>query len=138
VALAAPRDGIAKIDRAAVVLERAVVDRFGDRDVLVATKDGRLVVLVPGGSPELRPGVPAKDVGGADTRSSSPHPIPTFQCHQFDGGSLAGKDCLPHSSTRSLKSRPPAADAATADAERRGSMSAGKPAPWTSLETSAG
>jgi GGDEF-like domain len=62
VALAAPGDGIAKIDRAAVVLERAVVDRFGDRDVLVATKDGRLVVLVPGGRPELRPGVPAKDV----------------------------------------------------------------------------
>jgi hypothetical protein len=62
VALAAPGDGIAKIDRAAVILERAVVDRFGDRDVLVATKDGRLVVLVPGGSPELRPGVPAKDV----------------------------------------------------------------------------
>lgn len=62
VALAAPGDGIAEVDRAAVVLERAVVDQFGDRDVLVATKDGRLVVLVPGGSPEVRPGVPPKDV----------------------------------------------------------------------------
>jgi sugar diacid utilization regulator len=46
VALAAPaNDG--PIDRAAIVLERAVVDRFGDRDVLVATKDGRVVVVVP-------------------------------------------------------------------------------------------
>jgi sugar diacid utilization regulator len=47
VALAAPRSAAAAIDRAAIVLERAVVDRFGDRDVLVATKDGRVVVLVP-------------------------------------------------------------------------------------------
>ena len=31
------------------MLERAVVDRFGDREVLVATKDGRVVVVVPGG-----------------------------------------------------------------------------------------
>jgi sugar diacid utilization regulator len=47
VALAAPRGDGAAIDRAATVLERAVVDRFGDRDVLVATKDGRVVVVVP-------------------------------------------------------------------------------------------
>ena len=47
VALAAPRSAAAEIDRAAIVLERAVVDRFGDRDVLIATKDGRVVVLVP-------------------------------------------------------------------------------------------
>jgi sugar diacid utilization regulator len=48
VALVAPRDAVGAVDRAATVLERAVVDRFGDREVLVATKDGRVVVLVPG------------------------------------------------------------------------------------------
>jgi sugar diacid utilization regulator len=48
VALAAPVGSAAEVDRAAIVLERVVVDRFGDRDVLVATKDGRVVVLVPG------------------------------------------------------------------------------------------
>src|SRR3712207_5963244 len=41
VALVAPRDGDGAVDRAATVLERAVVDRLGDREVLVATKDGR-------------------------------------------------------------------------------------------------
>ncbi|WP_409328551.1 PucR family transcriptional regulator [Trujillonella humicola] len=48
VALAEPGDGQAAVDRAAIALERRVVDRFGDRDVLVATKDGRVVVVVPG------------------------------------------------------------------------------------------
>jgi sugar diacid utilization regulator len=48
VALAAPVGSAAEVDRAAIVLERVIVDRFGDRDVLVATKDGRVVVLVPG------------------------------------------------------------------------------------------
>lgn len=47
VALAQPRDTGGGMDRAAVVLERVAVDRFGDRDVLVATKDGRVVVVVP-------------------------------------------------------------------------------------------
>jgi sugar diacid utilization regulator len=47
VALVAPREDDVAVDRAAIVLERAVVDRFGDRDVLVATKDGRVVVVVP-------------------------------------------------------------------------------------------
>jgi sugar diacid utilization regulator len=51
VALAAPVGSSALLDRAAVVAERAVVDQFGDREVLVATKDGRLVVLVPGDPP---------------------------------------------------------------------------------------
>jgi sugar diacid utilization regulator len=50
VALVAPRDGDGAADRAAIALERAVVERFGDREVLVATKDGRVVVVVPGGS----------------------------------------------------------------------------------------
>jgi sugar diacid utilization regulator len=50
VALAAPKGARGDIERAAIVLERAIVDRFGDRDVLVATKDNRVVVLVPGDS----------------------------------------------------------------------------------------
>ncbi|MGY1680136.1 PucR family transcriptional regulator [Geodermatophilus sp. SYSU D01176] len=48
VALVAARDAEATVDRAATALERAVVDRFGDREVLVAVKDGRIVVVVPG------------------------------------------------------------------------------------------
>ncbi|SEP02680.1 PucR family transcriptional regulator [Trujillonella endophytica] len=59
VALAEPVDGDATVDRAAVALERRVVDRFGDRDVLVATKDGRVVVVVPGtaGGPSSEAGL---------------------------------------------------------------------------------
>jgi sugar diacid utilization regulator len=53
VALAAPLGSAAVLDRAAVVVERVIVDRFGDREVLVATKDGRLVVLVPGELPAM-------------------------------------------------------------------------------------
>lgn len=48
VALAEPDRAGQPVDRAAIVLERAVVARFGDREVLVATKDGKVVVLVPG------------------------------------------------------------------------------------------
>ena len=56
VALAVPRTAVGEppvrpidtnVDRAAIVVERAITDRFGDRDVLVATKDGRIVVLTP-------------------------------------------------------------------------------------------
>jgi sugar diacid utilization regulator len=47
VVLAAPASSVANAETAAAPLERAVVDRFGDRDVLVATKDAGLVVLVP-------------------------------------------------------------------------------------------
>jgi len=50
VALAVPGDSRDEVDRAAIVLERVVVERFGDREVLVATKDGKVVVLVPGSS----------------------------------------------------------------------------------------
>jgi sugar diacid utilization regulator len=48
-----------EIDGAATFLERVIVDQFGDRDVLVATKDSRVVVLVPATS------APAVDVGRA-------------------------------------------------------------------------
>jgi sugar diacid utilization regulator len=36
-------------------LERRIVQRFGDRDVLVATKEGRLVVILPGSTDDERP-----------------------------------------------------------------------------------
>lgn len=48
IALAAPDTSNDDVDRAATVLERTVVERFGDREVLVATKDGKVVILVPG------------------------------------------------------------------------------------------
>src|SRR4051794_14331022 len=50
VALAAPGGPYEALDRAATVLERTVVDRFGDREVMVVSKDGKVVVLVPGPS----------------------------------------------------------------------------------------
>lgn len=57
VALAAPGDGSLDAD-AAGALERVILDRFGDREVLVATKDGRLVAVIPSttGAAPLRPG----------------------------------------------------------------------------------
>jgi sugar diacid utilization regulator len=48
VALASPSEPRVDADRAALGLERRVVTHFGDRDVLVATKDARIVVVVPG------------------------------------------------------------------------------------------
>jgi sugar diacid utilization regulator len=71
VLLGAPVNSPASLDRAAVVMERIIVDRFGDRDVLIATKDGLLVILVPG---ELRDVVSGTDIsdpaGFAHTRLS--------------------------------------------------------------------
>jgi len=46
VALAAPTADT-DLDRAAAAVERSIVTRFGDREVLVATKDHRIVVLAP-------------------------------------------------------------------------------------------
>jgi sugar diacid utilization regulator len=63
VALADLEDAAGAIDRAAMVLERIVVDRFGDRDVLVATKDGRMVVVVPGTPAAASSSAPSVDVG---------------------------------------------------------------------------
>ncbi|MFC7359821.1 PucR family transcriptional regulator [Nocardioides astragali] len=45
VALARPERRLPVIDAAISSLERVVLDRFGDRDVLVATKDGLVVVI---------------------------------------------------------------------------------------------
>lgn len=47
VALAAPAGRPARADAVPGALERAVVQGVGDRDVLVATKDGRVVVIAP-------------------------------------------------------------------------------------------
>jgi sugar diacid utilization regulator len=63
VALVAPLDGDGAADRAAIALERAVVDRFGDREVLVATKDGRVAVVVPGESAPASDEPAGVDVG---------------------------------------------------------------------------
>jgi sugar diacid utilization regulator len=63
VALVAPLDGDGAADRAAIALERAVVERFGDREVLVATKDGRVVVVVPGESAPASDEPAGVDVG---------------------------------------------------------------------------
>ena len=48
VALALPTQRLAEMVAATGRLERVVLDHFGDRDVLVAAKDGMLAVLVPG------------------------------------------------------------------------------------------
>jgi sugar diacid utilization regulator len=47
VALAAPARRLPDADTAITALEAVIFDRLGDRDVLVATKDGLLVVLAP-------------------------------------------------------------------------------------------
>ncbi|WP_370588813.1 PucR family transcriptional regulator [Pseudonocardia sp. C8] len=47
VALTAPAGRAARADTVPGALERAVVQGVGDRDVLVATKDGRIVVVAP-------------------------------------------------------------------------------------------
>jgi sugar diacid utilization regulator len=57
--LAAPVRSPASVDKAVVIMERAIVERFGDRDVLIASKDDLLVMLVPG---EMRDFVSGTDV----------------------------------------------------------------------------
>jgi sugar diacid utilization regulator len=57
VALAAPGQRLPDTEAAVGALERVVLDRLGDRDVLVANKDGGVVVLFP----------------GAGARSAAPH-----------------------------------------------------------------
>lgn len=54
VALAFAVEGTAPTERAAAFLEHRVVDRFGDREVLVADKDDVVVVLVPESAPDPR------------------------------------------------------------------------------------
>jgi sugar diacid utilization regulator len=63
VALAATDEADGAIDRAATALERLIVDRFGDRDVLVATKDGRVVLVVPGRPAAASTSADSLDIG---------------------------------------------------------------------------
>jgi sugar diacid utilization regulator len=55
VALAQPGRRLSEIAAATSALERVVIDRFGDRDVLVATKDGLVVVLALAEATGARP-----------------------------------------------------------------------------------
>ena len=59
VALAEPGHRLSSIEPATTALERVVLDRFGDRDVLVATKEGLVVVIA------------LADATGAPTNSDS-------------------------------------------------------------------
>lgn len=65
VALAQPDRRLPSIAAATSALERVVLDRFGDRDVLVATKDGLVVVLALAEAT----GAPATSMGLATTGS---------------------------------------------------------------------
>lgn len=78
VVLAAPGQALLETEAAASMLERAVLDRFGDRDVLVATKDGLLVVLMPmssqpAGSQPTPPRSGPADVGSLVHRALTRH-----------------------------------------------------------------
>lgn len=55
--LAAPNERLPDVEAASSALERRILDWVGDRDVLVATKDGLLVVVAPAGL--VGPGQPA-------------------------------------------------------------------------------
>ena len=57
VLLAAPNERLPDVEAASSALERRILDWVGDRDVLVATKDGLLVVVAPAGL--VAPGQPA-------------------------------------------------------------------------------
>jgi sugar diacid utilization regulator len=57
VLLAVPNERLPDVEAASSALERRVLDWVGDRDVLVATKDGLLVVVAPAGL--VAPGQPA-------------------------------------------------------------------------------
>jgi sugar diacid utilization regulator len=75
VALAAPSRRLSDADAAISALEAVVFDRLGDRDVLVATKDGLLVVLAPadaGTAGRLPPALDASnELGGLMHRELS-------------------------------------------------------------------
>ncbi len=61
VALAAPSRRLPESDAAISALEAVIFDRLGDRDVLVATKDGLLVVLAPADATTAGRSSPATD-----------------------------------------------------------------------------
>ena len=67
VALAAPHQRLPDVGSATSALERRILDWLGDRDVLVAAKDGLLVVIAPaeptGSGSVSRRRKPVKDIG---------------------------------------------------------------------------
>ncbi|MFG1621814.1 PucR family transcriptional regulator [Kribbella sp. NPDC049227] len=63
VVLARPADGLPEGDSSANMLELFILDRFGDREVLVATKEGLLVVLIPATAPSTAPRTINQGVG---------------------------------------------------------------------------
>jgi hypothetical protein len=77
VALAAPTGRLDGTEPVISALERAVVDRVGDREVLVATKDGWIVVVAPADPP------PAADAGpgAASDRLGGPWRVAVGRAH---------------------------------------------------------
>jgi sugar diacid utilization regulator len=63
VALALPGRRLPDTDTAITALESVIFDRLGDRDVLVATKDGLLVVLAPAQPAAVDRTAPTSDAG---------------------------------------------------------------------------
>ena len=63
VALAQPEQRLSSIAAATTSLERVILDRFGDRDILVATKEGCVVVIALAAAT----GAPAPASGGLGT-----------------------------------------------------------------------
>jgi len=63
VALAAPDRRLPDSDLATSALESVIFNRLGDRDVIVATKDGLLVVLAPADPATAGRAAPATDLG---------------------------------------------------------------------------
>ncbi|MEU4602602.1 helix-turn-helix domain-containing protein [Kribbella sp. NPDC023972] len=63
VVLARPADGLPEADASVNMLEAFILDRFGDREVLVATKEGLLVVLIPATTPSTAPRTVNQGVG---------------------------------------------------------------------------
>jgi sugar diacid utilization regulator len=62
--LAAPVRSPASVDKAVVAMEQTIVERFGDRDVLIASKDDLLVMLIPGELRDVVSGTDATDPAG--------------------------------------------------------------------------
>jgi sugar diacid utilization regulator len=63
VVLAAPGKRLVDSGAAAALLERAVIDKFGDRNVLVADKDGQIVIMVPSQTTAIGSRTATNDVG---------------------------------------------------------------------------
>ncbi len=74
IVLAGPRSHAVVDERDETVLEREVIERYGDRDVLVTTKGGYLVALIPAGPGSTDVDEPARRLHAALSRSSTRKP----------------------------------------------------------------